>query len=61
MKDTTNEERDISYLKNKISKFRLITSSDVNGAIEKVLLQPHVKMQIETARKVYEEAEELLA
>lgn len=61
IKTGENEDRDIEYLKNKLARFRIVTPNDVNKAIERVLLQPHVQMQIETARRVYDEAEELLA
>jgi len=54
------ENRDIHYLKDRIGKFRLITPKDIDDSINNLLKQPTIKMQIDTAKDVYEEAEEIL-
>ena len=55
-----NDHRDILYLKERLAKFRVITPQDVDKSLTTLLEQPPIRMQIETSRKVYEEAEELL-
>ncbi len=60
VKSGENNQRDIIYLKNKLARFKKITPLDVDNAIKLLLEQPPIRMQIETARQVYEEANKLL-
>lgn len=55
-----NDGGDTLYLKERLAKFRVITPQDVDQSITTLLEQPPIRMQIDTARQVYEEAEELL-
>lgn len=55
-----NDEKDILYLKEQLARFRVITPPDVDQTLTTLLEQPPIRMQIDTARQVYEEAEELL-
>jgi 3-hydroxyacyl-CoA dehydrogenase len=53
-------EKDHAYLKQVLSNHRLIDATEVDTALESVLKQPQVRMQIRTAREVYRDADEIL-
>jgi SpoVK/Ycf46/Vps4 family AAA+-type ATPase len=55
------KEGDINYLKARLGRDFVVTPEKVDGTIDYLLKQPPIRMQIDTARKLYREAEELLA
>lgn len=48
------------YVRERIAQYRVVTPDDVNHALEALLKQPPIRMQIDTARKLYREADELM-
>jgi hypothetical protein len=56
----TNDDKDITYLRERLRNYREITTADVDNTIKYLLQQPPIRMQIEKAREVYANAKELL-
>ncbi|MBI4450452.1 ATP-binding protein [Candidatus Woesearchaeota archaeon] len=59
-KKGTNDDRDITFLKDKLAPFRRIKVQDIDAALERLLTSPPIRMQINVAKKFYEEAHGLL-
>ena len=54
-------ETDISYVRNQLQRYNVITTPDiVDSSLKRLLLQPAIRMQIDAARKVYQDSEQVL-
>jgi len=60
LKDREAAKKDFSFLKTALSKFRVIEAPEVTKALELVIAQPQVKMQISKAKQVYRDAREII-
>ncbi len=56
----TNDDKDITYLRERLRTYKPVTPADVDRHIEGILKRPQIKLQIEKARKLYEDAQQLL-
>ncbi|MBI2564576.1 AAA family ATPase [Candidatus Woesearchaeota archaeon] len=54
------DDKDIEYLKKQLAEHRVVIPEDVDNAIEKLLSQPPIQMQIKAAKELYENTKELL-
>ncbi len=60
-KKGTNDDEDVTFLKEKLSKHITIKPEHVSDAIKKLITKPSIRMQINDARTLYEKTGELLA
>ncbi|PIN81088.1 hypothetical protein COV11_02695 [Candidatus Woesearchaeota archaeon CG10_big_fil_rev_8_21_14_0_10_30_7] len=60
-KKGTNDDEDIAFLKEKLSKHITIMPEHVTNAIKKLLIKPSIRMQINDAKTLYEKTGELLS
>lgn len=61
IREGTLGERDINYMRNRLEKHGVVVTSDhVGDAVDYVLKQPPIRMQINTAREVYKDAKKVL-
>lgn len=51
---------DYTFLKSALGKKKMIGAADITTALESVIIQPQVKMQINKARQTYKDAEDIL-
>lgn len=54
------EERDMRYVKRELKKHKIVTPEKVNRALNNLLVQPPIRMQIDTAKKVYRDARRIM-
>lgn len=60
LNDRETKPTDYDFLKKALAKHKSIGAADITPALESVLLQPQVKMQIAKAKQVYKDAKEIL-
>ena len=51
---------DYTFLKSSLGKHKMIGAADITTALESVIIQPQVKMQINKAKQTYKDAEDIL-
>ena len=61
LRDREINDKDRRLSKEALSKHRFIEAGEVQAALDEVLRQPQVKMQINKAKEVYRDAEQILA
>ncbi len=60
LRDRELKDKDRDYLKLELGKIKMVVAEEVDAALETVLKQPQVQMQVKAAKKCYKEAEEIL-
>lgn len=60
MKRGTVNDKDIAYLKRELGKYQTITVADVDRHVDTILTRPQIVLQINKAKKLYEDAQQLL-
>lgn len=60
LKDREAGKKDYQYLRSALAKYRVITPDEVTKALESVIAQPQVKMQINKAKQVFRDAKEIV-
>lgn len=60
LKDREAGKKDFNFLRSALGKYRQIEAAEVTKALETVIAQPQVKMQIAKAKQVYRDAKEII-
>jgi SpoVK/Ycf46/Vps4 family AAA+-type ATPase len=60
LKDREATKKDYAYLKKALATYKIISGEDITTALETVIAQPQVKMQINKAKQVYRDAEDIM-
>ena len=60
LKDREAGKKDFSFLRTALAKYREIEPSEVTKALETVIAQPQVQMQISKAKQVYRDAKDIM-
>ncbi|MBS3147377.1 ATP-binding protein [Candidatus Woesearchaeota archaeon] len=60
MNNGSNDDRDVGYVRKRLEGYRKISVDDIDGAVDRLLEQPPIRMQIDVARSVYADAKEIL-
>jgi SpoVK/Ycf46/Vps4 family AAA+-type ATPase len=60
LRDRESNDRDRAALKTKLAAHHEITAEEITQAIETTLKQPQIQMQIESAKQVYRDADEIM-
>ena len=60
LRDREAKKQDFTFLKNTLAKRRTIGATDITTALETVISQPQVKMQIDKAKKTYKDAADIM-
>jgi SpoVK/Ycf46/Vps4 family AAA+-type ATPase len=60
LRDRESKKDDFIYIKKALGSHKTIDASDISTALETILAQPQVKMQITKARQVYKDADDIM-
>ncbi len=55
-----SDDKDITYLKEKLKAYKTVTVADVDKHVESILARPQIVLQINKAKQLYEDAQRLL-
>jgi SpoVK/Ycf46/Vps4 family AAA+-type ATPase len=60
LRDKEIEERDRKFLRDALKQYKIVGANDVSDALDMVIKQPQIQMQINKAKQVYRDAGELM-
>lgn len=60
LRDRESKKQDFDFIRKALGSYKTITAEEISSALETVIKQPQVKMQIEKAVQVYKDSEDIL-